>query len=289
MISSKKSFTFSEDAVIPSMCEKYLQLVKARRNSVVVPVGSLQYGVCRHRALLMKYLCDRVTPRVPCELVRGYLDFSPHAWNVVAAKRGDSEVRFVVDACRPQDIRQESHQISTKWLPSEDGTPEAHVAWALSELYSKDIIHHDLKSGNVLIDINNDTDGATVVKLCDFDTAVPLGSSLHKCCVGHTGIPPPDACVGKVRLMAPEVYRTLHDRRVYGLEVDLWSFGCLILELLTLRLPYAGLQESKIHELILLGIRPLLTDELEALGRVEDIEETESESEKYKKEKTMRF
>nr|GFB33977.1 leucine-rich repeat protein kinase family protein [Tanacetum cinerariifolium] len=80
-------------------------LIKARINSVVVPVGSLQYGVCRHRALLKKYLCDRVKPRVPCELVRGYLDFSPHAWNVVAVKRGNSEVQFVVDACRPQDYK----------------------------------------------------------------------------------------------------------------------------------------------------------------------------------------
>nr|GEZ29438.1 mitogen-activated protein kinase kinase kinase A [Tanacetum cinerariifolium] len=134
------------------------------------------------------------------------------------------------------------------------------------------------ESGNVLIDINKDVDGATVVKLCDFDTAVPLRSSLHTCCIGHTGIPPPDASVGTVRWMAPEVYWTLHDRRVYGLEVDLWSFGCLILKLLTLQLPYAGLRESKIHELILLCKRPLLTDELEALGPVEDIQETESET-----------
>ncbi|KHN45764.1 hypothetical protein glysoja_048663 [Glycine soja] len=25
------------------------------------------------------YLCDHMAPPVPCELVRGYLDFSPHA------------------------------------------------------------------------------------------------------------------------------------------------------------------------------------------------------------------
>ena len=45
---------------------------------------------------------------MPCELVRGYLDFAPHAWNVIVVKRGDSEVRFVVDACRPHDIREEA-------------------------------------------------------------------------------------------------------------------------------------------------------------------------------------
>lgn len=40
-----------------------------------------------------------------------------------------------------------------------------------------------------------------------------------------------------------------------------------------------------------MGKRPLLTDELEALGPVEDIEhsESESETEDYKEEKTLRF
>ncbi|MFS7978832.1 putative dual-specificity kinase TKL-Pl-2 family [Helianthus anomalus] len=427
--SAKQSINSAEDAVLLGLCEKSIQLVKARRNSIVVPIGTLQFGVCRHRALLLKYLCDRVEPRVPCELVRGYLDFAPHAWNVIVVKRGDSEVRMVVDACRPHDIREETdpeyyyryipmsrinsdasldvdcsfpslstceevkeegsstliqcnlgsveaaakvrildlsgssadevrnfefncigevrllsvlkhpcivkvlgHQISTKWLPSSDGTPENRVlqsaifmehvkggslkdyieklarsgekhvdvelalqiardvAWALSEIHSKDVIHRDLKSENVLIDLDDEkSDGKPVVKLCDFDRAVPLRSSLHTCCIGHMGIPPPDVCVGTPRWMAPEVYRTIHDRSSYGLEVDLWSFGCLLLELLTLQVPYAGLRESEIHELLSMGKRPLLTDELEAMGPAEDTKTNKPESEEYKKEKTLRF
>lgn len=45
---------------------------------------------------------------MPCELVRGYLDFLPHAWNVVLIRKGDSLIRMVVDACRPHDIREET-------------------------------------------------------------------------------------------------------------------------------------------------------------------------------------
>lgn len=56
----------------------------------------------------MQYICDRMEPRVPCELVRGYLDFSPHAWNVVIVKEGESLVRMIVDSCHPLDIREES-------------------------------------------------------------------------------------------------------------------------------------------------------------------------------------
>lgn len=33
-------------------------------------------------------------------------------------------------------------------------------------------------------------------------------------------------------------------------EVDIWSFGCLLLELLTLQVPYSGLSESQIHDLL---------------------------------------
>lgn len=46
-------------------------------------------------------------PPLPCELVRGYLDFSPHAWNTILIKKGASWVRMLVDACRPHDIREE--------------------------------------------------------------------------------------------------------------------------------------------------------------------------------------
>jgi len=48
-------------------------------------------------------------PPVPCELVRGYLDFSPHAWNIILIKRSDTWVRMLVDACRPYDIREEKN------------------------------------------------------------------------------------------------------------------------------------------------------------------------------------
>ncbi|XP_071714916.1 uncharacterized protein [Rutidosis leptorrhynchoides] len=428
---AKLSINASEDAVLFGLCEKSFQLVKTRTNSVIVPIGSLQFGVCRHRALLMKYLCDRVKPRVPCELVRGYLDFAPHAWNVVVVKRGDTEVKMVVDACRPHDIREETdleyfyryiplnrincdsspdvdssfpslsaheeieeggsttlircnlksveaaakvrtlevsgsladevrnfefnclgevrllsvfkhpcivknlgHQISTKWVPSQNGTPDHRIlqsaiymehvkggslkhyleklarsgkkhvpldlalqivkdiAWALSEVHSKEVIHRDLKSANILIDLDDKkSDELPIVKLCDFDRVVPLRSPLHTCCIGHMGIPPPDVCVGTPRWMAPEIYRTIHDPRLYGLEVDIWSFGCLLLELLTLRVPYAGLLESEIHELLFRGKRPVLTDELEAMGPGEDtdVAKSESKTEEYKKEKTMRF
>ncbi|GKV43730.1 hypothetical protein SLEP1_g50984 [Rubroshorea leprosula] len=399
-----------EDINFSDICESSLRSIKSKRNSIVVPIGAMQFGVCRHRALLLKYLCDQMKPPIACELVRGYLDFMPHAWNVILVKRNDSWVRMVVDACHPHDIREESdpeyfcryiplsrmkvcpegesssvlshtfpslsksdeierapsssvilckfgsvdavakvrtlevwgtsvaevkdfeysclgeirilgalkhpcivemygHQISFKWITAEDRNLEGHVmqsailmefikggslrshierlakaggkkhapvdlslciardiACALAELHARHIIHRDIKSENVLIDLNEKrSDGRPIVKLCDFDRAVPLMSSLHTCCIAHLGIPPPNICVGTPRWMAPEVLHAMHNHNFYGLEVDIWSYGCLLYELLTLQVPYCGLSEVQIHELLQSGKRPQLTEELKAL------------------------
>ena len=53
---SNKTLDTVEDIVFSELCERSLRSIKARRNSVVVPIGSIQFGVCRHRALLMKVI-----------------------------------------------------------------------------------------------------------------------------------------------------------------------------------------------------------------------------------------
>ncbi|KAK4792137.1 hypothetical protein SAY86_022572 [Trapa natans] len=430
----QKHFCYNEDISFTDLCEKSLYSIKVGRNSIVVPIGALRFGVCRHRSLLLKYLCDRMKPPVPCELVRGYLDFLPHAWNVVLIPKGKSLIRMVVDACRPHDIREETdpeylsryiplcrckipmsmetatddgsfpslptfdeiseastssgcftygstcvfakvrtsevgcnsfddirnfeyrclgevrllgvlehpcivkmvgHHIYSKWINGVDGNPQRRVlvstilmehikggslknylkklsesgdkhvpvklaliiaegvASALVELHSKHIIHRDVKSENVLVDLESgQPSGTPVVKLCDFDQAVPLMSSSHTCCIAHTGIHSPNVCVGTPRWMAPEVLQAMEKPKHYGLEADIWSYGCLLLELLTLQIPYSGMSDSLMHDLLQNGERPKLTDEMEALTSSRDHSSSGSEDEKKRmkqKQESLRF
>ena len=51
-----------------------------------VPLHKLESGVCRHRAILFKILCQECAPSalpLACRLVRGGYDAGGHAWNVV--------------------------------------------------------------------------------------------------------------------------------------------------------------------------------------------------------------
>lgn len=54
--SNKQNLDTVEDIVVSDLCEKSLRSIKARRNSIIVPIGTLQFGVCRHRAVLMKVI-----------------------------------------------------------------------------------------------------------------------------------------------------------------------------------------------------------------------------------------
>ncbi|KAF2559924.1 hypothetical protein F2Q68_00012824 [Brassica cretica] len=405
-----------------------------------LPDGFFDAGRDRPFMPLSRY--EKILPLDSREVIlldRGYLDFMPHAWNVVHVKRGDSWVRMVVDACRPHDIREYTdqeyfcryiplnrlsesicaraelepgspfsslstgegveransslircklgsteaalkmrtlevsgasvddirtfeytclgevrilgalkhdcivelygHEISSKWITSENGNEHRRIlqssilmeyieggslkghieklsedgkhhvpmdlalsiardiSGALMELHSKDIIHRDIKSENVLIDLDNQKANGEepVVKLCDFDRAVPLRSHLHGCCIAHVGIPPANVCVGTPRWMSPEVFRAMHEQNFYGLEVDIWSFGCLIFELLTLQIPYFDLSELQIHESLQKGKRPKLPEELETL--ISETEEDDESANKLREEydltesdlDTMRF
>jgi hypothetical protein len=75
----------AESNEISKLSSAVLTHIKQTLGSNVVPLGCVTHGLCRHRALLYKYLCDYAD--IPCRLIRGAYENSSHAWNVVLLGR----------------------------------------------------------------------------------------------------------------------------------------------------------------------------------------------------------
>lgn len=99
------------------------------------------------------------------------------------------------------------------------------ILQGLNYLHSKDIIHRDIKGANILVD-NKGT-----VKISDFGISkrVEASTLLHPAPPGLKRGGPRVSLQGSVFWMAPEVVR----QTAYTKKADIWSLGCLIVEMFT--------------------------------------------------------
>lgn len=103
------------------------------------------------------------------------------------------------------------------------------IARAMDWLHANGIIHRDLKPDNLLLTENHKN-----VKLADFGLA--REETLTEMMTAETGT---------YRWMAPELYSTVTlrrgDKKHYTNKVDVYSFGIVLWELLTNRMPFEGM------------------------------------------------
>jgi len=105
----------------------------------------------------------------------------------------------------------------------------AQILEGLRYLHEQNIVHRDLKCANILIM----EDGT--LKITDFGTAKHIKIESHEqiaqLCASLKGTP---------YYMAPEILR----RTGHTISADIWSMGCLVIEMLTGKAPWTSLTNN---------------------------------------------
>ncbi|KAG8001892.1 Serine/threonine-protein kinase Nek3 [Nibea albiflora] len=147
--------------------------------------------------------------------------------NIVAfreAFEADDLLCIVMEYCSGGDLLQRIRQQKTAQFCVDDILRWfAQMCAAAKYIHDKRVLHRDLKSKNIFL-----TDNGTI-KLGDFGSACILNSSKA---YAHT-------YVGTPYYVAPEIW----DNKPYNNKSDVWSLGCVLYELCTLRHPASETEE----------------------------------------------
>lgn len=116
------------------------------------------------------------------------------------------------------------------------------ICAALAETHSRGVVHRDIKPENLLIE--HLSDGRRRIKVADFGAA--------KRFLGRRGAVPVDTggYVGTPWYMAPE---QILDSREVDARADIWSFGVVLYEMLTDRLPFSGDTPPEVYASVICG------------------------------------
>lgn len=115
---------------------------------------------------------------------------------------------------------------------------------ALATLHSKRLIHRDVKSMNIYYEEGDDK---TFV-MGDFGESKIIPRKKRTSTI-----------TGTDRWIAPEVLMAEYDGG-YSFKADVWSFGMVIYEMMTLQLPYFHLTRFSVPLRIMEGVLPVLSD-----------------------------
>uniref|UniRef100_A0A8C3W3S8 non-specific serine/threonine protein kinase n=1 Tax=Catagonus wagneri TaxID=51154 RepID=A0A8C3W3S8_9CETA len=103
------------------------------------------------------------------------------------------------------------------------------ISLGLKHIHDRKILHRDIKAQNIFLSKNG-----MVAKLGDFGIARVLNNTME---LART-------CVGTPYYLSPEICQN----KPYNNKTDIWSLGCVLYELCTLKHPFEG---DSLHQLVL--------------------------------------
>ncbi|KAL6032558.1 hypothetical protein STEG23_009580, partial [Scotinomys teguina] len=103
------------------------------------------------------------------------------------------------------------------------------ISLGLKHIHDMKILHRDIKSQNIFLSKNG-----KVAKLGDFGAARALNNSMELA----------QTCAGTPYYLSPEICQN----RPYNNKTDIWSLGCVLYELCTLKHPF---ESNNLHHLVL--------------------------------------
>lgn len=127
------------------------------------------------------------------------------------------------------------------------------VLVGLKYLHSKDIIHRDIKGANILIDNNG------IVKISDFGISKRIDPDALKAALDgdddeQSAAAKRVSLQGSAYWMPPEIVK----QEANTDRSDIWSFGCLLVEMLTAKHPFPGLTQMQAIFRIGLDTKPII-------------------------------
>jgi len=110
------------------------------------------------------------------------------------------------------------------------------------------LMHLDLKSKNVLVELNQ-FNLIQTVKLCDLGVSEEISEDIFEFS---------DTLMGTTRWMAPELILLSKHSKGNNVDekADIWSFGMILYELITLKIPYFEVDLLSVKEEIMKGKIP---------------------------------
>ncbi|GJN90646.1 hypothetical protein Rhopal_003658-T1 [Rhodotorula paludigena] len=121
------------------------------------------------------------------------------------------------------------------------------ILTGLDYLHEREIIHRDIKGANILVDNKGN------IKISDFGISKKVEDNLLTGAKVHR-----PSLQGSVYWMAPEVVK----QTAYTSKADIWSLGCLVVEMLTGAHPWANLTQMQAIFRIGSSSRPTVPDDI---------------------------